>query len=89
MNVKSIKSRDVFVIENPNGGWGPSDSSNMKSQQVLFNFYIDKVEGGYLLISQSLDKSKYDDSLHLTVDEALEVAKENYAICPNEWESSI
>lgn len=85
MQIKSVLARKAFVIRSDEGGWGPVLESSSQAKECLFNFYIYKQQDGYLFVSQSIDKSLYDDSLHLLLNDALEEASENYGIELAEW----
>lgn len=85
MQIKSVLVRKTFIIKSDDGCWGPLLESSSEAEECVFNFYIYQQLDGYLFVSQPVDKSLYDDSLHLLLDDAFAEALENYCIDLAEW----
>jgi hypothetical protein len=52
-------------------------------------FRLEEVTGGFLLFSEADDRSVYADTWHETLDEARQVALEEYGLDENDWSSGV
>lgn len=85
MKLFAVKNYLLSIEGNQTEGWSPSDSKN--SRQALFNFKIEELEngGGFLLLAFSNDNDIYADTWHETIQEAIEVAIEEFGISTDLW----
>lgn len=85
MKLFNVKNFPVSIEGNQTEGWSPSSSK--ESRKVLFNFEIEELEnqGGYLLLVFGIDEDIYADTWHQNINEAIEVANEEYRISKELW----
>ena len=69
-------------------GWLPANAATPQPTPVedaLVDFEIGEVEGGYILEWFSRNTSHHGDSWHETLEDALEQARTEFGVRPEEW----
>ncbi len=86
--IEAITNYPLAIIRYNNNGWSPAEENADKSETVLFNVYIDSFEGMYRLSCVSCDKNLEDDSLHKTIKDLKDYAKEIFGINHGKWKNT-
>ena len=71
-------------------GWLPANAVTPQPTPVedaLVDFEVNELEGGYILEWYSRNTSHYGDSWYETLEDALEQARTEFGVKPEEWHS--
>ncbi len=85
--IEEIKNYPLEVVRFNNNGWGPAGKNADNVETLMFNIYIDSIDGMYRLSCVSFDNKLDDDSLHETVKDLKDYAKEIFGINHDKWQN--
>ena len=71
-------------------GWLPANAATpppMPVEDALVDFEVHEVEGGYIFAWFSRNTGHHGDSWHETLEDALEQARAEFGVEPEEWHS--
>jgi hypothetical protein len=88
--IKRLLSVPVRFGGVEHSGWLPANASTPPPTPVedaLVDFEVDEVEGGYILAWFSRNTGHHGDSWHETLEDALEQARTEFGVRPEEWHS--
>jgi hypothetical protein len=86
--IKCLPAVPVRFGGEVHSGWLPANAATPAPTPVedaLVDFEVDEVEGGYILEWYSRNTTHHGDSWHETLEDALEQAKTEFDIRPEEW----
>ena len=75
------------IVRFNKNGWGPAGKNQDNVETLMFNIYIDSIDGMYQLSCVSTNKNISDDSVHNTIKELKDYAKEIFGINYDAWQN--
>ena len=88
--IKRLPAVPVRFGGEEHSGWLPANAATpppMPVEDALVDFEVHEVEGGYIFAWFSRNTGHHGDSWHETLEDALEQARTEFGVRPEEWHS--
>ena len=88
--IKRVLAVQVRFGGEVHSGWLPANAATPQPtpvEEALVDFEVHEVDGGYILAWYSRNTSHHGDSWHETLEDALEQARSEFGVGPEEWHS--
>ncbi len=86
--IEKISNYPLTIVRYENNGWSPAGKNADKTETLMFNINIDSVDDKYRLSCVSCDKKLDDDSIHKTIKDLKDYAKEIFGINYEKWSNT-
>ena len=89
--VARIPAAKAIIGGETPSGWLPPNASEPRpspGQEVEYNIEIEDLSDGFILLYEATDGSGWSDTWHPTLEEAMEVAEEDFGVHRSDWQTA-
>ena len=89
--VARIPSVKAIIGGETHTGWLPQNAAQPRPssvREVEYSIEIEDLGDGFLLLYEATDGSEHSDTWHPTLEEAMEVAEEDFGVQRRDWETA-